>query len=149
MLQHFGVDVEIEDLGNGKSAISVTGHQDLQPGAVDVPSAPSSAAFPAVAALLLEGSEISLPNVALSDRRNGLYLTLEEMGADIEIRNPRIQAGEQVADLIVRGTGPLKGIDVDPARVPSMIDEFPVLAMAAACAKGTTKMTGLEELRVK
>lgn len=149
MLQHFGVEVDVEDLGDGKSAISVKGHQTLQPGAIDVPSDPSSAAFPAVAALLLEGSEIALPNIALSDRRNGLYLTLEEMGASIEICNPRIQAGEQVADLIVRGTGPLKGIDVDPARVPSMIDEFPVLAMAAACAKGTTRMTGLEELRVK
>ena len=149
MLQHFGIDVEIEDLGNGKSAISVQGHQTLQPGAVDVPSDPSSAAFPVVAALLQEGSEIFLPNIALSDRRNGLYLTLEEMGAHIEVQNPRVQAGENVGDLLVRGTGPLKGVDVDPARVPAMIDEFPVLAMAAACAKGTTKMTGLEELRVK
>lgn len=149
MLQYFGVDVEIEDLGNGKSAISVTGHQNLQPGAVDVPSDPSSAAFPAVAAILKEGSEVSLPNIAMSDRRNGIYLTLKEMGADIEFRNARVQAGEDVADLLIKGNGPLKGIDVDPARVPSMIDEFPVLAMAAACANGTTTMTGLEELRVK
>ena len=149
MLQHFGVEVDVEDLGGGKSAISLKGYQSLHPGAVDVPSDPSSAAFPAVAAILLEGSEIALPNIAMSDRRNGIYLTLKEMGADIEFRNRRVQAGEDVADLVIRGTGPLKGIDVDPARVPSMIDEFPVLAMAAACAKGTTTMTGLEELRVK
>ena len=149
MLQHFGVDVHIETLEDGASAISVTGEQDLKPGAVDVPADPSSAAFPAVAAILHDGSEITLPNIAISDRRNGLYLTLQDMGADIEFKNKRIQAGEDVADIIVRGTGPLKGIDVDPARVPSMIDEFPVLAMAAACANGTTKMTGLAELRVK
>lgn len=149
MLQYFGVDVDIKDLGNGKSAISVTGHQQLQPGAVDVPSDPSSAAFPAVAAILTEGSEVSLPNIAMSDRRNGIYLTLKEMGADIEFRNPRVQAGEDVADLLIKGIGPLNGIDVDPARVPSMIDEFPILAMAATCANGTTTMTGLEELRVK
>lgn len=149
MLQAFGVDVKTEDLGNGRYAISVLGQQELQPGAVDVPADPSSAAFPAVAAALHEGSEITLPNIAISDRRNGIYLTLQEMGADIEFANKRVQAGEDVADIIVRGGGPLKGIDVDPARVPSMIDEFPVLAMAAACADGTTNMTGLAELRVK
>lgn len=149
MLQAFGIDVQIETLEDGASAISITGQQDLQPGAIDVPADPSSAAFPAVAAVLHEGSEITLANVAISDRRNGLYLTLQDMGADIEFTNRRIQAGEEVADIIVRGHGPLKGIDVDPARAPSMIDEFPVLAMAAACAEGTTKMTGLAELRVK
>lgn len=149
MLQAFGVDVKTEDLGNGRYAISVLGQQELQPGAVDVPADPSSAAFPAVATALHEGSEITLPNIAISDRRNGIYLTLQEMGADIEFANKRVQAGEDVADIIVRGGGPLKGIDVDPARVPSMIDEFPVLAMAAACADGTTNMTGLAELRVK
>ena len=149
MLQAFGVEVETQTLQDGSYAISLVGQQELQPGAVDVPSDPSSAAFPAVAALLHEGSEITLPNIAMSDRRNGLYITLKEMGADIEFLNPRVQAGEEVADIVVRGTGPLKGIDVDPARVPSMIDEFPILAMAAACANGTTKMTGLAELRVK
>lgn len=149
MLQAFGVDVKTEQLEDGALAISVLGGQEFQPGAVDVPSDPSSAAFPAVAAVLHEGSELTLPNIAISDRRNGLYLTLQEMGADITFANKRIQAGEDVADIIIRGNGPLKGIDVDPARVPSMIDEFPALAMAAACAEGITKMTGLEELRVK
>lgn len=149
MLTAFGVEVTTEKLEDGAMAISIVGHQELQPGAVDVPSDPSSAAFPAVAAILNEGSEITLPNIGMSDRRNGLYLTLRDMGADIQLQNKRIQAGEDVADLLIRGSGPLKGIDVDPARVPSMIDEFPVLAMAAACAEGTTKMTGLAELRVK
>ncbi|MCB9983750.1 MAG: 3-phosphoshikimate 1-carboxyvinyltransferase [Rhodospirillales bacterium] len=149
MLSAFGIDVQIETLEDGASAISVTGQQDLQPGAIDVPADPSSAAFPAVAAVLHDGSEITLANIAISDRRNGLYLTLQEMGADIEFTNKRTQAGEEVADIIVRGNGPLKSIDVDPARVPSMIDEFPILAMAASCAEGTTKMTGLAELRVK
>ena len=149
MLQHFGINVTTEQLEDGSFAISVLGQQDLQPGAVDVPADPSSAAFPAVAALLHQGSDIIMPNIAMSERRNGIYLTLKEMGADIEMLNPRIQAGEDVADLHIKGTNTLKGIDVEPARVPSMIDEFPVLAMAAACADGTTKMTDLGELRVK
>ena len=149
MLTAFGVDVETTELEDGRLSISIAGQQELQPGAVDVPADPSSAAFPAVAAVLNEGSELTLPNVGISDRRNGLYLTLQQMGADIEFQNKRIQAGEEVADIVVRGTGPLKGIDVDPALVPSMIDEFPILAMAAACANGTTKMTDLAELRVK
>ena len=149
MLQHLGVDVKTEQLEDGSYAITLIGQQELQPGAIDVPGDPSSAAFPAVAALLQEGSELLLPNIAISDRRNGIYLTLQQMGAHIEFKNKRIQAGEDVADLLIRGTGPLKAIDVDPALVPSMIDEFPVLAMAAACAKGTTTMTDLAELRVK
>lgn len=149
MLQHLGVEVTTEILEDGRYAVSLVGQQELQPGAIDVPSDPSSAAFPVVAALLHEGSEISLPNVAMSDRRNGIYITLQEMGADITFENKRVQAGEDVADLIVRSGAPLKGIEIDPARVPSMIDEFPILAMAAACADGTTKMTGLAELRVK
>ncbi len=149
MLTAFGVKVTTEELDDGRYAISVIGEQELQPGAVDVPSDPSSAGFPTVAALLHEGSEITLPNIAISDRRNGLYLTLQEMGADIVFENQRIQAGEPVADLHIRGDSSLKGIDVDPARVPSMIDEFPILAMAAACANGTTRMTDLAELRVK
>lgn len=149
MLQHFGVEVVTEDLGDGRLAVSVIGQQELQPCAVDVPGDPSSGAFPAVAAVLHEGSDITLSNVGINERRNGIYLTLQEMGADITFEYERIEAGEKVADIRARGTGPLKGIEVDPARVPSMIDEFPVLAMAAACAEGTTRMTGLEELRVK
>ncbi len=149
MLRHFGAQVTVEDLGAGKSAISVEGHQTLQGCAVDVPGDPSSAAFPAVAALINEGSDITLNNVGMNDTRIGLYTTLKEMGADIEYINPRIVSGEPVADLRIKGTGSLKGINVPEDRVPSMIDEFPILAVAASCAGGTTKMTGLHELRVK
>jgi len=149
MLKHFGVDVQIDELGNGRRAIHVQGQQELQPGAVDVPADPSSAAFPAVAALLNEGSELTIPRVCVSETRIGLYKTLQEMGAEIELKNQRTESGEPLADIVVRGTGALKGIDVDPARVASMIDEFPILAMAAACANGTTRMTNLAELRVK
>jgi 3-phosphoshikimate 1-carboxyvinyltransferase len=149
MLRHFGVEVTTEKLADGSEAISVTGGQMLQPCAIDVPGDPSSGAFPAVAALIKPGSEIHLSNIGISDRRDGIYKTLKDMGADIEYKYERVQAGERVADLIIRSTGPLKGIEVDPKRVASMIDEFPVLAMAAACAQGSTKMTDLGELRVK
>ena len=149
MLRHFGATVTVEKLPDGAEAIHLDGPQQLFGCAVDVPSDPSSAAFPAVAALLIEGSEIRLPHVGINDRRTGLYITLKDMGADITLKNARTEAGEKTADIIVRGTGPLKGIDVPPERAPSMIDEFPVLAMIASCARGTTKMTGLGELRVK
>lgn len=149
MLRGFGVDVEVEEIGNGAQAIHLRGGQTLTGTTVHVPSDPSSAAFPCVAAIINEGSEITLPAIGMNERRNGLYLTLKDMGADIEFNNARIEAGERVADLVVRGIGPLTGIDVPESRVPSMIDEFPILAMAAACANGTTRMTGLEELRVK
>lgn len=149
MLRHFGVDVKTETIEGGAQAISLTGFQDLKPCAIHVPGDPSSAAFPAVAALIHPGSDIVLPHIAISDRRNGIYLTLQEMGADIAFENKRMEGGELVADLHIKGTGALKGIDVPEARVPSMIDEFPVLAMAAACADGVTRMRGLAELRVK
>lgn len=148
MLRHFGVDVDIKDLGNGASAISVAGGQTMQPCAIDVPGDPSSAAFPTVAAVLNEGSELTIISVGIGDRRNGIFLTLQDMGADIIFKNKRIEGGEEVADLVIKGSQ-LNGINVDPARNPSMIDEFPVLAMAAACANGTTTMTDLGELRVK
>ena len=148
MLRHFGLDVTVEDIGNGALAVSVKGQQEMQPCAVDVPGDPSSAAFPAVAAVLAEGSEIHLSRVGINERRNGIYTTLIEMGADIQFKHIRNEAGEKVADIVVKGSA-LKGVDVPRARVPSMIDEFPVLAVAASCANGTTKMTGLEELRVK
>ncbi|MCC7305328.1 MAG: 3-phosphoshikimate 1-carboxyvinyltransferase [Alphaproteobacteria bacterium] len=149
MLRHFGIEVDVKKLDGCAEAISVKGFQELQPCAVDVPGDPSSAAFPAVAALINEGSEVCLKRVGISDRRTGLYTTLREMGADIQYQYERVESGERVADIIMRGTGALKGVEVPAERVPSMIDEFPVLAMAAACANGTTKMTGLEELRVK
>lgn len=149
MLQHFGVDVCVEILKDGAKKISVTGHKELHGCSIDVPADPSSAAFPTVAALINEGSDITINNVCMNPTRTGLYETLKEMGASIIFKNERIQAGEPVADLRIIGDSPLKGIDVPADRVPSMIDEFPVLAVAAACAKGTTRMTGLAELRVK
>lgn len=149
MLRGFGVNVEISDKKAGAQAVCILGGQQIHGCTVHVPRDPSSAAFPAVAALITEGSELYLPSIGMNVRRNGIYTTLVEMGADIKFENERLEAGEPVADLIICGGEPLRGIDVAEARVPSMIDEFPILAMAAACAKGTTRMRGLEELRVK
>lgn len=149
MLRHFGAKVTVEDLPGGAQAIRIDGPQELMGCAVDVPADPSSAAFPAVAAALIAGAEIRLPHVGVNPRRAGIYETLRDMGADIVFKNERIEAGERVADIIVRGGNMLRGVDVPPARVPSMIDEFPVLAVAASCARGPTRMTGLAELRVK
>ncbi|NCT40125.1 MAG: 3-phosphoshikimate 1-carboxyvinyltransferase [Alphaproteobacteria bacterium] len=149
MLRHFGIDITIETLEDGASAISVIGKGTMQPCAIDVPADPSSAAFPVVAAILKEGSDIRIDHVCINPTRIGIYTALKQMGADIEFLNQRIEGGEPVADIRVRGTGPLKGINVDPALVPSMIDEFPVFAMAASYANGTTTMTDLAELRVK
>lgn len=149
MLRYFGVTVDIEDRADGAQAISVSGGQALTGCHINIPRDPSSAAFPAVAAVISEGSLVTLPGIGMNSRRSGLYRTLTEMGADIQYTNERDEAGEPVADLTVRYNGPLRSITVPEDRVPSMIDEFPVLAMAAACAKGTTRMTGLAELRVK
>lgn len=149
MLRHFGVQVDVTKTEDGADAISVTGGQRLLGCAVDVPSDPSSAAFPTVAALINIGSEIKLHRVGINPRRIGLYETLLEMGAEIEFHNKTTEAGEPIANIVVKSTRPLKGVDVPASRVPSMIDEFPVLAMAAACAEGTTRMTDLAELRVK
>ncbi len=149
MLRHFGIEVKVEELSGGAQAISLCGGGEMHGCAVDVPSDPSSAAFAAVAALIVEGSEVRLPRVGMSETRIGLYTTLQEMGADITFENEREEAGEKTADIIVKGSASLKGIDVPEKRVPSMIDEFPILAVAAACAEGTTRMTGLAELRVK
>lgn len=149
MLRGFGINVEISNLTAGTQAVSLAGGQQMQGCTIHVPRDPSSAAFPVVAALLNEGSQVTLPGIGLNPRRNGLYLTLQDMGADITLTNEREQAGEPMADLHVRGTGPLQGIEVPAERIPSMIDECPVLAMAAACARGTTILRGLGELRVK
>lgn len=149
MLRHFGVVVDVSKTQDGADAISIKGGQKLMGCAVDVPSDPSSAAFPVVAALINIGSELKLPRVGINPRRTGLYDTLIEMGAEIEFQHKTIDAGEPIATLVVKSTKPLKGADVPASRVPSMIDEFPVLAMAAACAEGTTRMTDLAELRVK
>ncbi|CAK0768794.1 3-phosphoshikimate 1-carboxyvinyltransferase [uncultured Gammaproteobacteria bacterium] len=148
MLRYFGVTVTSETLSDGALAVTITGHPELIGRAVSVPADPSSAAFPTVAALLRPGSVVTLPGVGTNDRRTGLYQTLIEMGADITFTNPRDQSGEPVADLVVRYGG-LKGVEVPPERAPSMIDEYPILAVAAACAEGVTVMRGLAELRVK
>lgn len=149
MLRHFGATVEVSKTDKGADAISITGGQRLLGCAVDVPADPSSAAFPVVAALINPGSEIRLPHIGINPRRIGLYETLLEMGAEISFEHKKVEAGEPIATLVVKSTKPLKGVDVPASRVPSMIDEFPVLAMAAACAEGTTRMTDLAELRVK
>ncbi|MEI8396648.1 MAG: 3-phosphoshikimate 1-carboxyvinyltransferase [Rhodospirillaceae bacterium] len=148
MLRHFGANVTTGRLADGALSVSLTGQPELIGRPVKVPADPSSAAFPAVAAVLRPGSDLTLTAVGVNPRRIGLYQTLREMGADLEFLNPRTEAGEPVADLRIRGSA-LKGVDVPPERAPSMIDEYPILAMAAACAEGTTRMFGLAELRVK
>lgn len=147
MLRHFGAQLALSDSDAGR-CIVLTGQPELLGAEVRVPADPSSAAFPAVAALLLAGSDLRLEGVCLNPLRDGLFRTLLEMGADITEENRRTEAGEPVADLRVRGSR-LRGVQVPAERAPSMIDEYPVLAMAAACAQGTTTMHGLAELRVK
>jgi 3-phosphoshikimate 1-carboxyvinyltransferase len=148
MLKAFGATIAVETIAGNVTAISITGEAELRPTSIDVPSDPSSAAFPLVAALIVPGSEIVLENIMLNPRRIGLIETLLEMGARIEIRNRRDNGGEEVGDLLVRHSA-LKGVDVPATRAPSMIDEYPVLAVAASFAEGATVMRGLEELRVK
>ncbi|MGH6877715.1 MAG: 3-phosphoshikimate 1-carboxyvinyltransferase [Rhizomicrobium sp.] len=148
MLKAFGAQIAVESLAEGGEAVMLSGEAELRPVPVTVPGDPSSAAFPLVAALLVPGSEIALPEVLLNPRRTGLLDTLREMGAQIEIANRRESGGEDIGDLHVRSS-PLKGVEVPPERAPAMIDEYPVLAVAAAFAEGRTVMRGLEELRVK
>ncbi|MCW8862331.1 MAG: 3-phosphoshikimate 1-carboxyvinyltransferase [Rhodospirillales bacterium] len=148
MLRHFGAKVTVEDIAGGARAVIVTGQPELHGAQTLVPADPSSAAFPAVAALLVEGSAITLPDVGINPLRAGLFETLREMGADIVLGNERMEAGEAVADITVRASR-LKGIAVPADRAPAMIDEYPILAVAAACAEGVTRMDGLGELRVK
>lgn len=147
MLRHFGADLETEETDDGL-AITLTGQPELTGRSVRVPADPSSAAFAAVAALLLPGSKVCLSDVGINPHRCGLFETLREMGADLSFARQRQEAGEPVADVLVAG-GPLTGVEVPAARAPSMIDEYPILAMAAACAQGTTVMHGLGELRLK
>ncbi len=147
MLRAFGVDVRVEKLSNGE-AISVVGEAELKPANISVPGDPSSAAFLLVAGLIVAESDIVVTGVMLNPRRAGLITTLKEMGADIAITNPRDNGGESVGDLHVRASA-LKGVNVPLERAPMMIDEYPILAIAAAFAEGRTVMRGLEELRVK
>lgn len=148
MLRFFGADIKSEIRPDGSNVITVRGKPVLTGKPVMVPADPSSAAFAAVAALIVPGSDIVLPQVSVNPLRTGLYATLREMGADIAFENERELSGEPVADIRVRHSA-LKGVRVPEARVPSMIDEFPILGVAAAFAEGTTYMSGLEELRVK
>lgn len=148
MLRGFGAELTVEDAPEGR-VITLTGQPELRAQTVAVPRDPSSAAFPVCAALIVDGSDIFVPGVSQNPTRNGLFTTLVEMGADIAFENPREEGGEPVADLRVRFSGYLKGIEVPPERAASMIDEYPVLAVVAACAEGTTTMRGVKELRVK
>jgi 3-phosphoshikimate 1-carboxyvinyltransferase len=148
MLTHFGAAVRVEAVSGNGRRITLVGQPELVPRPVLVPADPSSAAFPLVAALLVPGSEIILNGVMLNPLRSGLVTTLTEMGAVIEWLDERNEGGETVADLRVR-SGALRGVEVPAERAPSMIDEYPVLAVAAAFAEGTTVMRGLKELRVK
>lgn len=148
MLVGFGAKLHVEKTGEGH-VITLTGQPELRPQVVAVPRDPSSAAFPVCAALIVEGSDILVPGVSQNLTRNGLYLTLVEMGAEIEFQNPREEGGEPVADLRVRFSGDMRGIEVPPERAPSMIDEYPVLSVVASFATGRTVMRGVKELRVK
>lgn len=147
MLRHFGARVRVENAGAGK-VIELDGQPELRAADVVVPGDPSSAAFPLVAALLVPGSALTVENVGLNGLRTGLFQTLREMGAALEVAGLRTEGGEKVGDVTARA-GALRGVEVPPERAPSMIDEFPILAVAAACAEGTTRMRGLAELRVK
>jgi 3-phosphoshikimate 1-carboxyvinyltransferase len=148
MLAAFGAGISVETSKDDGETIHLAGRADLTACSVEVPRDPSSAAFPLVAALIVPGSEISMPAILLNPRRVGLIETLLEMGADIRIQNRRNSGGEEIGDLLVRHSV-LKGVTVPAGRAPSMIDEYPILAVAAAFAEGDTVMKGLEELRVK
>jgi 3-phosphoshikimate 1-carboxyvinyltransferase len=148
MLTHFGADVRVEQRGAHGRRITLVGQPELMPRPIVVTADPSSAAFPLVAAAITPGSDVILEGVMLNPLRAGLIDTLAEMGAAIERLNARIEGGEDVADLRVRG-GALRGVEVPAARAPAMIDEYPILAVAASFAEGTTVMRGLKELRVK
>lgn len=148
MLAGFGASLSVDTDADGVRTIRLEGRGKLTGQVIDVPGDPSSTAFPLVAALLVPGSDVTIVNVLMNPTRTGLILTLQEMGARIEVLNPRSAGGEDVADLRVQHSE-LKGVSVPADRAPSMIDEYPVLAVAASFAEGRTVMDGLEELRVK
>lgn len=148
MLAAFGAAIETGTGEDGARVIRLEGRADLRPQKIVVPGDPSSAAFPIVAALIVEGSDVTVANVLMNPTRFGLVETLVEMGADIGIENRRSIGGETVGDVRVKA-GRLKGVTVPPERAPSMIDEYPILAIAAAFAEGDTRLEGIGELRVK
>jgi len=147
MIRHFGAKVVVEDQADGRH-IMIEGQPELTGCAIRVPADPSSAAFFAVAAAITPDSELTIEAVGLNPLRAGLFTTLRDMGADLTFTNPRDVGGEPVADIVVRSSA-LTGIEVPAERAPSMIDEYPILSVAAAFARGKTTMRGLAELRVK
>jgi 3-phosphoshikimate 1-carboxyvinyltransferase len=148
MLRGFGAELEVEVEGDGTRIIRLRGEAEFRPQTITVPGDPSSAAFFVVAALIVPGSDLVIENVGLNPTRAALFDVLRQMGGRIEELDRREVGGEPVADLHVRHSA-LAGIEVDPAVVPAMVDEFPILFVAAALAQGRTVTTGLEELRVK
>jgi len=148
MLKYFGANLRVTTIGEHGRRITLQGQPELEATPVVVPADPSSAAFPLIAALIVPGSEIVLEGVMLNPLRTGLLVTLKEMGASIEALDQRNEGGEDVADLRIKA-GALQGVEVPAERAPTMIDEYPILAIAAAFAAGTTRMRGLKELRVK
>lgn len=148
MLQGFGAELTVEETDEGR-VITLTGQPELKAQNIVVPRDPSSAAFPVCAAVITPGSDVLVPNIGLNPTRAGLFTTLKEMGADLTYENEREEGGEPVADLRAKFSPDLKGIEVDPARAASMIDEYPVLSVVASFAEGDTVMKGVKELRVK
>ncbi|MCX7683894.1 MAG: 3-phosphoshikimate 1-carboxyvinyltransferase [Acetobacteraceae bacterium] len=147
MLRHFGATVRVAEEG-ARRVIELDGQPELSAAPVLVPGDPSSAAFPLVAALVVPGSAVTVAGVGLNPLRAGLFSTLAEMGAEIAVANRRVEGGEPVGDITARFSA-LRAVDVPAARAPSMIDEYPVLAVAAAFASGASRFRGLQELRVK
>ncbi len=143
MLKYLGADIRVEG-----TKITLVGKPELKAKPIQVPADPSSAAFLIAAALMVPGSKLTIGHVCLNPHRTGLFTTLKEMGAKIDYANQRDIAGEPVADIHIEYSK-LKGVTVPADRAPSMIDEYPILAAIAATAEGTTKMLGLEELKVK
>lgn len=150
MLRHFGAEIHVEDLADVGKRVTVTGQPELTApeNPIQVPSDPSSAGFPLVAAAIVPGSDVSMKGIGLNPTRTGLLDTLLEMGADLSIENRRLEGGELLGDLRIKSSS-LKAISPPPDRAPSMIDEYPILAVAAAYAEGVSTFEGIEELRVK
>ena len=148
MLVGFGAELTVEQTDAGR-VITLTGQPELRPQDIIVPRDPSSAAFPVCAALIVEGSDVLVPNIGLNTTRAGLFYTLQEMGADLTFENMREEGGEPVADLRAKYSPDMQGIAVPPERAASMIDEYPILSVVASFAHGVTRMHGVKELRVK
>lgn len=148
MMKHFGVDIKVEAIDSKREKITIIGRPEIFSKDITVPGDPSSAAFLIVSALLIDDSDLQLKNVGMNERRIGLFESLEEMGANIRYYNEQNICGEKIADIHVKSST-LNGIQIPNSRAPRMIDEFPILSIAAACAHGKTVMQGLGELRVK